>query len=320
VKDGLIYNLREEGLRATIPVTSEITGDYHVLLSDDYFFYTRVGRLNVKKRKIRAVAENYLAAIFPMDLLGGFVLFDNKGVYTALIYKPEFAELAESLSGFLNRAKKISTAFCELSVNYEDFVFKTRERFYESKGETLTVIASAENAATAEDCFYSLKGLKCDLDIPFTDRGKNNLKAHYKLLIAVAAAFLLFLGGNILNLADAKKTEQALSEELERLYTAAGVAAETDPYGTLVKLSNTQNQSSLSPLNTLSTASEAAKDITFEIFSINERLVRIEGKAENFAAVDDLVKNLEKSLQKQINLEDTRQNGDKVVFTARYTP
>ncbi|MDR2400295.1 MAG: hypothetical protein LBD73_01420 [Deferribacteraceae bacterium] len=321
VKDGLIYNLREEGARRTLPITPDISGDYSVLLSDDYFFYTRVGKLNVKKRKVGAIAENYLSAAFPMDLLGGFILFENKGVYTALIYKQEFLEHASALQNFLNRAKKISTAFCELSKNYSEFIFSTGERFYSIKDNALTVVASAENAATIEDCIYSLKSLKCDLNIPLTKRIKAGFKGYYKAAAVFALSFLFFLGGNIFSLSDAKRKEKELSAQLAELYASAGVAGERDPYGALTKLSNNQSEATLSPLGILTVTAEAAgADIAFDTFSINDRSVRIEGKAANFASVDSMVKNLERSLQKQINLEDTRQNGDKVTFSVRYTP
>jgi hypothetical protein len=322
VKNGLVYNLLEEGLRRTIPIDYNMAaGDYHVLISDDYFFYTRIGKLNVKKRKVGSVAENYLAAAFPMELLGGFILFENKGVYTALVYKQEFLEHIAPLQNFLNRAKKISTAFCELSKSYDDFIFNAGDRFYSIKEESLTVISTAENAATIDDCLYALKGLKCDLDIPMTKRGQTGFKRYYMSAAAFALSFLFFLAGNIFTLADAKKKEKELSARLVELYTAAGVAEEKDPYGALVKLSGEQRETRLFPLNILNIAAEAAGSaVTFETLSINDRAVRIEGKAENYAAVDDMVKNLEKTLRKQVNLEDTRQNGDKVIFTARYTP
>ncbi|MDR2104895.1 MAG: hypothetical protein LBP51_03965, partial [Deferribacteraceae bacterium] len=320
-RDGLIYNLGEEGLRRNIPISPNLVGDYHVLISDEYFFYTRIGKLNVKRKKVSAVAENYLSAHFPMDILDGFILFENKGIYTALIYKKVFIEHITRLQEFLNKAKRISTAFCELSKNYNDFIFSSGGRYYSVKDDSLTIIPTADNAAAIDDCLYSLKALKCDLDIPIIKRAKSAIEGYYKPVAALAASFLLFLGGNIFTLAGAKRQERALSEEIAELYLAAGVAGENDPYGALLKATANQNSPTLSPLNILAaTALAAGTDVVYETFSINDRSIRIEGKAQNFAAVDAMAKNLEKTLQKQINLEDTRQSGDKVSFTVRYTP
>jgi hypothetical protein len=321
VSSGLIYNLREDRHGRRIPVSPEDMGEYRVILADEYFFYLRVGKLNVKKRKVAAVIENYLNSIFPMELFGGFIISENKGVYTALIYKREFLEHIASLSEFLNRAKKISTAFCELSQNYDEFIFQAGDRFYESKGETLTVIPPAKEAISADDYLEGLGQIKCDLDLPLLRRSKGGIKGYYKAIAAFAAAFLLFIGGNFLTLTAAKKSEKELSAQLTELYKAAGVEGEADPYGALGKLIRQESAPRFSGLAILSAAGAAAgESITLETFSVNDRSVRLEGKAADFAAVENMVKGMEDSLKKAINLEDSRQAEDKIAFTVRYIP
>jgi hypothetical protein len=320
LKDGELYSNKH----AESPVSlSDLEAGSRLLIDDKYFFYVGLGKLSIGKSKSHPIVANYLQSLFPMDILSGFLVFEYKGEYIALIYKENFAALLENYRDVFKKAKKISTILCELSTLYSSFQFTDGQTCYEKKMEGLDIIIpeNAQNVLSQNDFWLEASELKNDLSLPNIERGKAKTKGYKTIGVLTTIIYIFFLGGLLLALHGLKLTEAALSEKLSALYTEVGLANVQDPFKELENMTKSQSAAPFRSLDMLSIIGEAiSKEITVDSLTVSERVVRIEGFANDFAGVESLKTDMFNRLKKEVTLDETRQLGDRVKFTMRYEP
>ncbi len=321
LKDGALYNL-SSGSSLPLNIDEVHDGDYQLFIDDAYFFYVQVGKLNLSRKKVRPVVENYLQSVFPLELFSGFALFENKNEFTALVYRDTLSTLLEQHKSFFCGAKKISTAFCELSIRYNDFIFYDGAKTYMKKGSMLEVLAETSNEAIkASDLWDELIPLKTSIDIPGIKKEKAPVNNYVSAAIVIGVCYIFFLMAQVVSVMADKKVENQLNARLTKYYEQLKVDDKADPYGTLISMAQRQVIAPFRILNLLNDLGNSVpKTIQIESLSVNERLARVEGYGRDFAAIEELKKSLDIKLKKQTTLEESRQIDDRVKFVIRYEP
>jgi hypothetical protein len=323
LKQGALHSINS---RLGVPLSFEEIehgrARYQLLIDDSYFFYIAIGKLSVSRKKLNTVVANYLQSLFPMDLFAGFALENKNGFYTALIYKQEFADLLREHGQLFRMARKISTAFCELSSRYESFLFTDNSRVYEKDGNKIDLLqATPAGTLRADDIYGDILPFKTEISL----RGvkATDMYRHYKLAgIFAGVCYLLFLASGIMDVQAVKKLDGAYQAQLEEYYAQAGVAESADPYGSLRAQVEQRPLAPFRVLDILHSLGQAVPEsLNIEHFNINERLIRIEGFTTDFAQMEQLIASMEERLQKKVTLEDSRQAEDgQIKFVIRYEP
>ncbi len=332
LKNGAIYSLgdyagdsrlvrRSDGPYA-ISEIMERNERFHLVIDDSYFFYVAVGKLSVSRKKIRNVIENYLQSEFPMDLFSGFAIEENKGFYTALVFRSDLGELIASEAAFFRKARKISTPFCEVAARYPTFLFTDGNRVYQKKEDALETLSDKpEGTLQASDMWSELLPLKCDVQLPGIQKNREALKGYQTLIVVVAVCYLLFLASGIIGVMAASRSASFYESQLDAYYTQAGVIDSADPYGTLISKAQRSVLAPFRVMDVMKNLGEAIPaEVRVESFSINEKTVRIDGFTKDFEEMETLKTTLENKLKKKITVEDSRQAGDQIKFIIRYEP
>lgn len=295
---------------------------FGLLIDDSAFFYVYVGKIGVNAKKARTVISNYLQSIFPVDMFAGFAVLEDKGTYVALVYRSEFAAFLEEEAHFFRAARKISTVLCEAFVRYDSFFYTDGQRVYEKGEQGLEIVPSApDKALKASDLQDDVIPLKCDIELPGIKRTADPLSGTRTALIFAAVCYLLFLASQIMGVMAENKSMKSYEAVLNGYYEKAGVADSADPYGLLrSRVSKNGNI----PFRVMDVLNELGKAVDAEIevdsLTLNERLVRIEGFAKDFAGMEKLKSGMESHLNKAVTVEDSRQSGELVKFIIRYEP
>jgi hypothetical protein len=293
---------------------------FHLIIDDSYFFYLYVGKLSINRKKIRAMVGNYIQSMFPPDLFADFTVYDNKGVYVAMLYRNEFKELIDENIELFRKARRISTMFAELFIRYDTFLFTDGIRVYERKTESVDILsATPEGTLSLNEVIGDMLPLRSDISLPNVRKRREALNKNQTLVAVIAACYILFLlSGIVSNMAENKRLA-AYEKQLSSLYAQAGVSNSPDPYGVLLSRAERRQPAPFRALDVINILGAGVIDeITLDSISLNERMIRIEGFAEDFAEMEKLKTSLESKLRKQITVEDSRQSGDRIRFTIRY--
>jgi hypothetical protein len=314
----------DSALRTVTPIAiDEVTNSrYQLIIDDSSFFYVYIGKLSVSRKKVRAVIGNYLQSLFPADLFADFTYYEDKGVYIALLYRKEFQEFATSEIELFRKARRISTVFCELVSRYETFLFTDGARVYEKKEDGLESLASTpEGTLTSVDLIAEMIPLKADIALPGIKRSREAMNKYQALIATVACCYILFLAAGIIgNMAESKRLA-GYERQLQELYEKAGVASSPDPYGILISRSDRKLMAPYRVMDVLNSLGAAVTpDIKIDLMSLNEKTMRIEGFAPDFAAMEALKSSMESTLKKPVTIDDSRQSGEQIKFTIRYEP
>jgi len=332
LKDGALYNLTDYSEESRLvhrfagPFSiSEIAGAserFQLVIDDSYFFYVAVGKLSVSRRKVRNVIDNYLRSAFPMDIFAGFAVVENKGFYTALVYRSDLYDLIINETVFFRKAKKISTPLCEVSARYPTFLFTDGSKVYQKKEEALEILNDKpEGTLQASDIWHELLPLKCDIQIQGVQKSRDALKGYQRMVMVIAVCYLLFLATGITGIMSDSRSAKFYEKQLQGHYTEAGVADMADPYGTLISRAQRSIIAHFRVMEIIKNIGDAIPDdVRIESFSVNEKTVKMDGFAKDFAVMEKLKTALENKLKKNVTVDDSRQAGEQIKFIIRYEP
>ncbi|MDR0453218.1 MAG: hypothetical protein LBH05_00230 [Deferribacteraceae bacterium] len=295
---------------------------FQLVIDDSYFFYVTVGKLNISRRKTRNVIENYLQSAFPMDLFSGFAVEENKGIYTALVFRSDLYNLMSDETVFFRKARKISTPLSEVSARYPTFLFNDGSRVYQKREDALETMSSKpEGTLQADDMWNELLPLKCEVQLPGIQKSRDEIKGYQRLIIVIAVCYILFLLSGITGIMSDSRSLKFYENQLQDYYAQADVVNSADPYGTLISRAQ---RSVLAPFRVMDIIKNIGdvlpKDTMIESVTVNEKMVKLEGFVKDFAGMETLKTTLESKLKKKITIDDSRQTGDQIKFTVRYEP
>jgi hypothetical protein len=325
LKNGSLYNIKENSaLRMLNPVdVGDVVnsgGKFQLIIDDSYFFYVYVGKLSVNHKKVRSMIGNYIQSMFPQELFADFTIYNNKGVYVAMLFRKELKEYIKDNVELFRKARRLTTMFCELFQRYDTFLFTDGVRVYERREDSVELLSSTpEGTLTAGEVIYDMLPLGADIPLPEVRRSRESLNKNQMLIAAVAICYVLFLlSGIVQNMAESKRLA-GYEKQLSDLYVKAGVSDNPDPYGILLSRAERRQFAPFRALDVIKAlGSGVIPEISLESMNLNERTMRIEGFAKDFAEMEKLKTSLESALRKQITVEDSRQAGDRIRFTIRY--
>jgi hypothetical protein len=319
LKNGRLY---EPGDVTESPVSiDEINGRYQLLLEDEAFFYISMGKSAISRKKLRAVAANFIRGQFPADLFAGFALCEISGEVLILLYTEAFGEFIKNNSALFRNASKISTVFCELTARYESFTFTDNKAIYEKAPGTVTQLSSeTPGTLRAKEMYEAILPLKTDLNFEGIKR-EAAVRNYAVGAVALGICYLFFMLAGVFQIAGLSKQANLATAELNRYYQEAGVENSGDPYGVLRERASKGKLAPYKILSVLhSTGTAASGDITLENITVNDAVVRFEGSTATFAAVEEFKISLEKTLKKAVSLDESREAGGKVRFVMRFEP
>lgn len=324
LKSDSLFKIENGGSKRSASL-DEIVGlkeKYSILIDDDYFFYIGMETVSVTGKKLRDIAANYLAIIFPDDMVKSFGVSQTKGSTVIYILSDEIIALIKDNRELFNNAKKVSSPLMELVFRYEDFTFSGGGRFYKKTGTSiLPVSGGGTDYITEADLFEEISEVKNSIRLPGVSTSGFSKAPLLLPAVAFGLCYLIFVAGSVYSALSISKIGSVYEESLNKIYKTLGVDKLKDPYGALISKSkeNEVADTGKRVVEILSDLSSLERSgVKFLSFSMRDKSVRINGTAEDFTQVDSLKKQGEDKLKTNITMDDTKKTEKGVSFVMKY--
>ncbi len=323
LKDGLIYKISGSSIYRVS--TEDVLSDSSktgLLIDDAYFFYVGMEHIATSAKKIKSIAANYLNILFPADIISSYGVFQTSSKTVIYLINNNLLDIIQNNIELFAGFKKISTPFLELCIKYNDFIFSDGIKKYKLADNFVSLTNDNEaDYITSQDLLDTFDNIKYSITLPGIVR-----KTAMQLPIVAPAAlliliYIIFIVGNVSKITSYNKVNSYYEEALLKVYNNLGVASSKDPYGSLLQQAKavtggSNSQRIISVLDDLNNA--AVNGVTYEGLNIRDDDIRINGKAGNFAQVEEVKKAMENKLQNSINIDDTKKTKDGITFTMKY--
>lgn len=323
LKDGSLYKFQyERMIEVSVEEVLNNNNKPELIIDDKYFFYVGMEDVAVSGKKLKAIVTNYLNILFPPEMITEFGIFHHSGKTIIYIYNKELLDIISENKQLFSHFKKISTAFLEFSIKYNDFIFSDGVKLYKLSENMVTMYNDKESDfITVNDYFETASLLKYSLSVPGIQK-VTALKMQYTLPIAaLAIIYISLIITSVSEILSYSKINKSYMNQLNAVYAKAGVQNSKDPYGTLLS----QTKRIIGPSNskkTIEVFNELnAIDVPGVVLSqinIRDNSIVVEGTAENFSQVDSVKKAMEKELSTIIDLDDTKKTKDGISFVMKY--
>ena len=323
LKNGSLYKLQYEKL---VEVSVEEVLNNHerteLIIDDQYFFYVGMEDVAVSGKKLKAIVGNYLNILFPQDMVSDFGIYHSSGKTIIYIYNKELLGIISENKELFSHFKRISTAFIEFCIKYNDFIFSDGIKQYKLSENMVTMYNDSEgDFITINDYFQSTTGLKYSLSLPGLQKNTTFKMQYVMPIVAIALIYLALIITSTSEIISYSKINKTYNNQLTSIYKKAGVSKSKDPYGSLLSQSRritgpSNNKKAIEVFNDLNVID--IKGVSFSQINIKENSIVVEGTAENFSQVDNMKKVMEQELNTVIDLNDTKKTKDGISFVMKY--
>lgn len=324
LKNDSLFKIEDGGHKRSASL-DEIIGlkeKYSLIIDDAYFFYIGMETVSVTGKKLKDIAANYLAIMFPDDMVKSFGVSQTKGSTVIYILSDEIITLIKDNRELFNKAKKISSPFMELVFRYEDFTFSGGGRFYKKTGTSIIPVSGGgTDYITETDLFEEISEVKNSLRLPGVASSGFSKAPLLLPAIVFGLCYIIFVAGSVYSALSVSKIGGVYEESLNKIYKTLGVDKLKDPYGALIARSKENETGDIGKrvVEILADLSELERSgVKFVSFSMRDKSVRINGTAADFAQVDALKKQGEDKLKTVVTMDDTKKTEKGVSFVMKY--
>jgi len=319
-----IYLLKENKYEKVDEAQIGNLKNYDVILDDDYFVFESIDIKVSNKKKTKRIIENYLITTYPSDLVSTHYYCRTENFVLIAIPKKSLHNFMQEHAEFLKNAKDISTPLLEtVSSKNGKYIYKTDGVLYEVTDRGIAIIPGSGNEEDEifykEDLLGNIHNLSSKLNI-FENTGNiYYLKQLAPALIVLIISYGLFVTGESFQYMKYSNILNSVRSDLQAIYSNAGVADTTDPYGMLLyKAKGSPNEAKTLINNLLEKLSQSVPEST-TIVSMNYKTgeLKINGEAKDLKTLEDIEGSLSSNLDKSAQIINTNKDGEIIKFSIR---
>lgn len=319
-----IHTLRDKKIEKVDEKQIQNLKNYDILLDDDYFIFESIDIKVSGKKKIKRIIENYLITTYPSELVSTHYYFKTDNFVLIAIPKKSFLKFMDQHSELLKNAKSISTPLLEtITAKSGKYIYKTDSVSYEVTDSGISIIPGNKEEDVEllhkNDLLENQPSLSARLNIFENTGGVYYLKQFAPALVVLLISYALFFTGETFQYMKYSNILNSVRSDLEQIYSNAGVADTTDPYGMLLyKAKGSPNEEKTHINNILEKLSQSVPNGTTVVsMTYKSGELKINGEAKDLKTLENIESNLSQNLDKTAQIINTNKDGEIIKFSIR---